>query len=160
MSAVIGARDSTVYELNNTEAKTTQRLYVYCICVDAEHRGDTRETGVIFDLGQALLPSFAEGLADEWSPVRLAASVAVRRFLLALPNNNSRQAFYPLLLPRMCLNRYCKEHNTVGFTYYDIKITSTVLIKRNIFSDTTLQKVFEFILKKPGGKLLVVQAKN
>lgn len=48
---------------------------------------------------------FAEGLTDEWSPVRLAASVAVRRFLLALPNDKTRQAFYPSLLPRMCLNR-------------------------------------------------------
>lgn len=48
----------------------------------------------------------ANGLADNWSQVRLSASVAARNFLLSLPNNDSRQLFYPKLLPRMCLNRY------------------------------------------------------
>ncbi|EEB20167.1 hypothetical protein Phum_PHUM604480 [Pediculus humanus corporis] len=47
-----------------------------------------------------------KGLADNWSQVRLSASVATRNFLLPLPNNESRQLFYPILLPRMCLNRY------------------------------------------------------
>ena len=45
-------------------------------------------------------------MADNWSQVRLAASVAARNFLLSLPNNEARQLFFPQLLPRMCLNRY------------------------------------------------------
>ncbi|XP_065347238.1 uncharacterized protein LOC135944318 [Cloeon dipterum] len=55
--------------------------------------------------GDMLLERLAAGLADEWSPVRLAASVTVRKFLCALPDK-SRKQFYPILLPRMCLNRY------------------------------------------------------
>jgi hypothetical protein len=45
----------------------------------------------------------AAGLADQWSPVRFAASVATRKFL-----EHSREVgerYYSLLLPRMCLNR-------------------------------------------------------
>ncbi|CAG0913978.1 unnamed protein product [Notodromas monacha] len=48
----------------------------------------------------------AAGLTDNWSQVRLAASVAARKFLLCLPDKNMRETFFPLLLPRMCLNRY------------------------------------------------------
>jgi hypothetical protein len=45
------------------------------------------------------------GLADNWSQVRFAASVANRALLDALPEEG-RDELYPLLLPRMCLNRY------------------------------------------------------
>ena len=37
--------------------------------------------------------------------VRLAASVATRQFLQTLPNSESRERFYPKVLPAMCLNR-------------------------------------------------------
>ena len=37
--------------------------------------------------------------------VRLAASVATRQFLQTLPNSESRERFYPKILPAMCLNR-------------------------------------------------------
>ncbi|XP_059472766.1 uncharacterized protein LOC132195063 [Neocloeon triangulifer] len=59
----------------------------------------------LIHFGDVLASRLASGLADEWSPVRLAASVAVRRFLCALPDK-SRKKFYHTLLPRMCLNRY------------------------------------------------------
>nr|XP_006824606.1 PREDICTED: uncharacterized protein LOC102801544 [Saccoglossus kowalevskii] len=48
----------------------------------------------------------SNGLADNWSQVRLAASVATRQFIMNLPNEEARQIFYPILIPRMCLNRY------------------------------------------------------
>ncbi|XP_070576630.1 uncharacterized protein [Ptychodera flava] len=48
----------------------------------------------------------ADGLADNWSQVRLSASVATRQFVLNLPNEEARQRFFPALIPRMCLNRY------------------------------------------------------
>jgi hypothetical protein len=44
-----------------------------------------------------------KGLSDNWSPVRYAASVAVRSFLIA--NTDTKTEYYPVLLPAMCLNR-------------------------------------------------------
>ena len=43
--------------------------------------------------------------------VRLAASVATRQFLVSLPTEEARQKFYPILIPRMCLNRYAATWN-------------------------------------------------
>eukprot|EP01130_Rhizamoeba_saxonica_P008163 TRINITY_DN3297_c1_g1_i1.p1 TRINITY_DN3297_c1_g1~~TRINITY_DN3297_c1_g1_i1.p1 ORF type:complete len:644 (-),score=136.08 TRINITY_DN3297_c1_g1_i1:20-1951(-) len=45
------------------------------------------------------------GLADNWSQVRYAASIATRSFMLCIPPENKEQ-YYADLLPRMCLNRY------------------------------------------------------
>lgn len=75
-------------------------------CTGAEHVGEKKCTDKIFTVGERFIANIAEGLADEWSPIRLAASVAVRRFLLALPSDSAREKYYPVLLPRMCLNRY------------------------------------------------------
>ncbi|CAM9947665.1 unnamed protein product [Sphacelaria rigidula] len=59
--------------------------------------------------GKILASTFAEacalGMQDNWSQVRYAASVANRSLLKAL-SAEDREAFYPRLLPRMCLNRY------------------------------------------------------
>lgn len=58
--------------------------------------------------GKILASTFAEacalGMQDNWSQVRYAASVANRSLLKAL-SAEDREAFYPRLLPRMCLNR-------------------------------------------------------
>ena len=54
-----------------------------------------------------LVPIVAKGLGDNWSQVRYAASQAVRSFyLIAKEDNKMREKFDPLLIPRMCLNRY------------------------------------------------------
>ncbi|XP_072032350.1 uncharacterized protein [Amphiura filiformis] len=60
----------------------------------------------ILQHGEQFARHLAEGLADNWSQVRLAASVATRKFLLALPDGEARERFNAILLPRMCLNRY------------------------------------------------------
>ncbi|XP_038077963.1 uncharacterized protein LOC119745577 [Patiria miniata] len=60
----------------------------------------------VLHYGDQVAQHLAEGLADNWSQVRMASSVATRKFLLNLPNCESREKFFPLLLPRMCLNRY------------------------------------------------------
>lgn len=44
------------------------------------------------------------GLSDNWSQVRYAASVAVRKFILATPHH--QELILPLILPQLCLNRY------------------------------------------------------
>lgn len=67
------------------------------------------KTGATHD-GPAFGPQFADdiaqGLADNWSQVRLSASVACRELLLSVEDDASREEFYPTLLPRLCLNRY------------------------------------------------------
>lgn len=47
-------------------------------------------------------------LADNWSQVRMAASVLCRSFWTSLQtfDNASPELIYPILIPRMCLNRF------------------------------------------------------
>merc|ERR1719203_1806351 len=45
-------------------------------------------------------------LADNWSQVRMAASVLCRTLLNSIPNQEQKAKFYPELLSRMCLNRF------------------------------------------------------
>jgi len=59
----------------------------------------------IIKYGSVLSDHLAQGLSDNWSQVRLAASTAARAFLSSLAEN-IREKFYPKLLPRICLNRY------------------------------------------------------
>ncbi|CAM9293315.1 unnamed protein product [Phaeothamnion confervicola] len=58
-------------------------------------------------LADAFATAIGIGLQDNWSQVRFAASVACRALLTALRDDTEwRESYYPLLLPRMCLNRY------------------------------------------------------
>lgn len=59
----------------------------------------------IFRHGDQFSEYLARGLADNWSQVRLAASVATRKFLESIHTEEAREPFYPALIPRMCLNR-------------------------------------------------------
>ena len=56
--------------------------------------------------GQEFAKYFAKGLADNWSQVRLASSIATRSFLLSFSNLEDCERYFPALLPRLCLNRY------------------------------------------------------
>ncbi|KAK7788464.1 hypothetical protein R5R35_012208 [Gryllus longicercus] len=73
---------------------------------DLESRDSVCAVNPIFTFGHEFSSHLTKGLADNWSQVRLAASVATRKFLQSLPNENTREIFYGDLLPRMCLNRY------------------------------------------------------
>lgn len=54
-----------------------------------------------------LVPIVAQGLGDNWSQVRYAASQAARSFyFIAKEDEELRNKFDPLLVPRMCMNRY------------------------------------------------------
>lgn len=54
----------------------------------------------------AVAKHLAEGLADNWSQVRMASSVALRQFLLHLDEGQAREEHFAVLLPAMCLNRH------------------------------------------------------
>ncbi|XP_023717328.1 uncharacterized protein LOC111869790 isoform X2 [Cryptotermes secundus] len=73
---------------------------------DAEGRDSVSAMNPIYTYGHEFSKHLAQGLADNWSQVRLSASVAARKFLTSLPDDKAREIFYPELLPRMCLNRY------------------------------------------------------
>lgn len=64
------------------------------------------EENSILKHGEQFADYLKKGLSDNWSQVRLAASVATREFLQTLPDSESRERFYPKILPAMCLNRY------------------------------------------------------
>jgi hypothetical protein len=54
-----------------------------------------------------LVPIIAQGLGDNWSQVRYAASIAVRSFYaIAKEDTVMREKYDPILVPRMCMNRY------------------------------------------------------
>ncbi|CAH8538065.1 unnamed protein product [Dicrocoelium dendriticum] len=55
----------------------------------------------------AISQQLAEGLSDNWSQVRMAASKAVRVFFeVPPPPEHTIEQVFPILLPPMCLNRY------------------------------------------------------
>lgn len=58
---------------------------------------------VFQDIAMEIAKAIALGLGDNWSQVRFAASVACREFMQQV---REKERYYPLLLPRMCLNRY------------------------------------------------------
>lgn len=60
---------------------------------------------MLCDISDQLLDVVSEGLQDNWSQVRYNSSVAVRKLMAGLPVD-SRRNLYPVLLPRMCLNRH------------------------------------------------------
>ncbi|XP_005089198.1 uncharacterized protein LOC101848704 [Aplysia californica] len=64
------------------------------------------EENAIYRHGKVFSEYLGKGLADNWSQVRMAGSVATRQFLVSLPSDDARSKFYPVLIPRMCLNRY------------------------------------------------------
>ena len=58
----------------------------------------------IFERHVDLASKIGFGLSDNWSQVRYAASVAVRKFIVATPN--FKDDIIPLIIPHLCLNRY------------------------------------------------------
>ncbi|XP_071164390.1 uncharacterized protein [Mytilus edulis] len=65
-----------------------------------------KEENSVYRHGTQLSEYLGKGLSDNWSQVRLAASVATRKFLHSLPSEEVKDQFYSILIPRMCLNRY------------------------------------------------------
>ncbi|XP_048516398.1 uncharacterized protein LOC105690948 isoform X2 [Athalia rosae] len=73
---------------------------------DSMYDYEKHDNAVVDSYGNEFAHHLSSGLSDNWSQVRLAASIATRKFLMALPIAQSREAYYPELLPKICLNRY------------------------------------------------------
>ncbi len=77
-----------------------------------------------------LLPITANGLADNWSQVRFAASRATRAYYKFGKTNESLRAEWDtLMLPRMCLNRY---YVAEGVRNYSIETWKQVVDDKGI----------------------------
>nr|CAD7395536.1 unnamed protein product [Timema poppensis] len=85
---------------------TSHGKYLFLKNINDEGRDSVGAVNPIFAYGHEFSRHLATGLADNWSQVRLAASVAARKFLMSLPDDKAREVFFPELLPQMCLNRY------------------------------------------------------
>ncbi len=70
-----------------------------------DQKGDDGVKGSFLEVMKKFSEAIASGLADNWSQVRFAASVANRTFLGSL-RQSDREERYFLLLPCMCLNRH------------------------------------------------------
>lgn len=65
------------------------------------------DTSSSVSLRQSTVAILRAGLADNWSQVRMASSVLCRELLVTLEQQGSpMDDLYPVLLPRMCLNRF------------------------------------------------------
>uniref|UniRef100_A0A6A7G1B8 Dynein axonemal assembly factor 5 TPR repeats domain-containing protein n=1 Tax=Hirondellea gigas TaxID=1518452 RepID=A0A6A7G1B8_9CRUS len=90
-----------------THANRFVRETGFGVCAALVSNGFVNELsdGPVATHGATLVQHLGLGLADNWSQVRLAASVATRKFLTSLPPC-AQHSCYPALLPRICLNRY------------------------------------------------------
>ncbi|GBG24156.1 Hypothetical Protein FCC1311_003742 [Hondaea fermentalgiana] len=102
-------RDGFLLSLVSDRALVHQNRYVrevgYDLCgvlVEAILAGNGGQSD---EQIQAMVQAIARGLSDNWSQVRYAASVAVRKLMTGL-QSEARTPHMDLLVPRMCLNRY------------------------------------------------------
>eukprot|EP00736_Rhodelphis_marinus_P002697 Rmarinus@m.11081 len=64
----------------------------------------------LYNVRMLVAEAVAAGLKDNWSQVRFSACTAARSFLLRSPEEGDKLSYktdvFPLLLPRLCLNRH------------------------------------------------------
>ena len=77
----------------------------YYVCSSLARYGVSSHQSCDQDMVSKLAEHLRVGLADNWSQVRLAASVATREFFQDL-NESDKEKYLQILLPPMCLNRY------------------------------------------------------
>ncbi|XP_076807536.1 uncharacterized protein LOC143450754 [Clavelina lepadiformis] len=93
--------------LNHTNRFVRETGYNVCAAIVRCGQTDGVATSdSVLKYGDQFSKYLGKGLADNWSQVRLASSVAVRNFLLSFPGTQEQEKFFPDLIPRMCLNRY------------------------------------------------------
>lgn len=90
-----------------------------------------------------LVDSLIKGLSDEYTQVRYSACYAVRAFYVKIGSEKG-EVFYPVLLPRMCFNRY---HPAEGISICSQKTWKIVVGTngRNLITKY-IKEVFEYYL--------------
>lgn len=106
------------------------------------------EDNAILRYGHQFAKYLGKGMADNWSQVRLASSVATRKFLQSLPSDEARQKFYPVLLPRMCLNRYYVAEGVRIYSQDTWKMVTASLGKK--FVEAYIAEVVDYYIEATG----------
>jgi hypothetical protein len=84
-----------------SQADETSESKIPALVDTAWHEIETYKSYVIF-----IRDSLTSGLEDDWSQIRHAASLACQSFLLAFQGSALLDTCWPLLLPRLCMNRF------------------------------------------------------
>jgi len=119
ISFTLRARDHPNRFMRETSLKLLTSL------IDSSFKSDelSLTIGKTEELAPKVSESIAKGLEDNWSQVRYAASVCVRHLLEFSPVP-VKERLYPLLIPRMCLNRH---YVAEGVRLYSQETWRTVL---------------------------------
>eukprot|EP00794_Sanderia_malayensis_P007320 gene7320-8138_t len=92
--------------LDHTNRFVRETGYYLCSALVRYGVSSTSQSSENFKVfGKQLAEHLKVGLADNWSQVRLAASIATREFFQDICEED-RDQYYAILLPPMCLNRY------------------------------------------------------
>eukprot|EP00730_Choanoeca_flexa_P013976 TRINITY_DN5932_c0_g1_i1.p1 TRINITY_DN5932_c0_g1~~TRINITY_DN5932_c0_g1_i1.p1 ORF type:complete len:673 (+),score=171.76 TRINITY_DN5932_c0_g1_i1:2-2020(+) len=104
-----GLIDLVFKAIKHTNRFVRETGYYVCnefVGVAQEDVADQLDLGLPYaDFRVLMADQLAVGLADNWSQVRMASCVATRAFLQSM-SEESREDHLPLLLPRLCINRY------------------------------------------------------
>uniref|UniRef100_A0A7S0ZFN8 TOG domain-containing protein n=1 Tax=Timspurckia oligopyrenoides TaxID=708627 RepID=A0A7S0ZFN8_9RHOD len=100
LSLALRAREHT-----NRFVRETSLFVLTALIVGAHKHDEIAETSLLFWFAEKIVSSVAVGLDDNWSQVRFSACVCAREMMTRL-SLTDRAHFYPLLLPRLCLNRH------------------------------------------------------
>ena len=114
--------DCCIHHVNrHVRAAGIQLLEQCCIHI-------TNTTGTVDEeLQHVVVQVLKECLADNWSQVRMAASVLCRSFLLKYPEQSDK--VWRVLLPRMCLNRF---YLAQGVKLYSLETWKLVFPERGL----------------------------
>ena len=93
--------------LEHTNRFVRETGFQVCAALVSIHPKDEElsKRGQIWAHGKKFCRYLRQGLADNWSQVRMSASCATRAFLLGIPPSG-REEYFGELLPPLCLNRY------------------------------------------------------
>ncbi|KAI6652662.1 hypothetical protein LOD99_4445 [Oopsacas minuta] len=92
-----------------------------------------------------LVDCLCVGLSDDWSQVRMSASIACRQFFLNLPNTEW-EVFFPMLLPPLCLNRYYEATGVLTYSSETWRIVTAE--KGQSLVETHLEAILHFYLSQ------------
>ncbi|EDV28534.1 uncharacterized protein TRIADDRAFT_51538 [Trichoplax adhaerens] len=76
-----------------------------------------------WEKGTQFVDVLVAGLSDNWSQVRLAASIATRQMLTILTDVDASKRYFPSILPPMCLNRYYIAEGVRNYSQENWRLT-------------------------------------
>lgn len=117
----------------------------YYLCASLARYGVTSKEKSNKNIADKLVVHLHAGLSDNWSQVRLAASVATRQFFQDL-SDDDKKVHFKILLPPMCLNRY---YLAEGVKLYNQETWRMVLgTEGKKYVETYIEQIVEFYIRQ------------